>query len=172
MEKMLITKVVRTDATRAELYQKGHKWPDLKLFDLSELGAVGIDYEALPVGQEIPCRFWAQWELSDRVNQAGNPYKDVVALEAIDAPATATSTDTSALLAELRAIREVVTAIAKAQGLISDLETAFPRYGDGSAVSEIPAERESFLAYQKVEGQPPASVEALRAWFRQNQNGT
>jgi hypothetical protein len=61
--------------------------------------------------------FWAIYELSDKVNKAGNPYKDVIALEAIDKPATTTSADNSALLAELRAIRALLTAIAEAQGL-------------------------------------------------------
>ena len=45
-ERMLIVKVVRTGATQADLYAKGHKWPDLKLFDLSELAEVGITLEA------------------------------------------------------------------------------------------------------------------------------
>ena len=35
--RMLITKVVRADQTRADLYGKGHRWPDMKLFDLGEL---------------------------------------------------------------------------------------------------------------------------------------
>ena len=55
---MLIVKVKRTDQTRAELYAARHKYPDLRLFDLGELAAVGIDGAALPIGQEQPARFW------------------------------------------------------------------------------------------------------------------
>ena len=42
-ERMLITKLVRTEQTRADLYARGHQWPDLKLFDLSDLIEVGLD---------------------------------------------------------------------------------------------------------------------------------
>ena len=173
-ERMLIVKVVRTDATRADLYAKGHQWPDLKLFDLGELAAVGLDPAGLQVGQETPCRFWALYELSDKLNKAGNPYKDVIALEPMDKPATSTSTDTTALLAELRAIRGLLGVIAAAQGLqvpakvASDLDQAFPRYGDGSAVSDNPAEVAAYQAHLEAEGQPPADVAALRAWYAQH----
>ena len=95
-ERMLITKLVRTEQARADLYARGHQWPDLKLFDLSDLLEVGIDPAGLQIGQEVPCRFWAIYELSDKLNKAGNPYKDIIALERMDEPATTTSTDTSA----------------------------------------------------------------------------
>jgi hypothetical protein len=58
-ERMLITKLVRTEPTRADLYAKGHQWPDLKLFELSDLLEVGIDPGGLEIGEEVPCRFWA-----------------------------------------------------------------------------------------------------------------
>ena len=79
--RMLITTIKRTDQTRADLYGRGHKYPDLKLFDLAELVVVGIEPEALPVGQEKPCRFFAVYTLSEKLNQAGNPYKDIQRLE-------------------------------------------------------------------------------------------
>lgn len=34
-ERMMISKIVRTNGTRADLYARGHQWPDLKLFDRS-----------------------------------------------------------------------------------------------------------------------------------------
>jgi hypothetical protein len=179
-ERILITKVKRTDATRAELYGKGHQYADLRLFDLSELSTVGIDPAALPIGQEQPARFWAIYELSDKVNKAGNPYKDVIALEAIDKPATTTSADNSALLAELRAIRKLLTTMAEAQGLAVSqvppepeleredndgvLDAQPARYGDGQAVSDNPAELAAYQAYVNGTGQGPASIETLRAW--------
>lgn len=175
-ERMLITKLVRTNGTRADLYAKGHRWPDLKLFDLSDLLAVEIDPTDLEMGQEVPCRFWALWELSDKTNQAGNRYKDVLALEPMDKPATSTSTDTMALLAELRAIRSMLEIIAGSQGQqvsgAREFDQAFPRYGDGSTVSDNPAEVDYHSAYLEAEGQPPSSVEALRAWalVRKNQS--
>lgn len=101
-ERTLVTKIVRTAPDRADLYGRGHRYKDFTLFDLSELGLVGIDYNALEEGKEFPCRFWAIYELSDKINKAGNPYKDIVTLEAIDKPATATSTDNSALLQAVR----------------------------------------------------------------------
>jgi len=116
-ERMLITKLVRTEQTRADLYAKGHQYKDLTLFDLSDLLTVGIEPGDLEVGTETPCRFWAIYELSEKLNKAGNPYKDVIALERVDAPATATSTDTSAQLAELREIRKLLHAIAITMGL-------------------------------------------------------
>jgi hypothetical protein len=78
---MLITTIKRTDQTRADLYGRRHKYPDLKLFDLADLVVVGIDPESLPIGQEKPCRFFAVYTLSEKLNQAGNPYKDVQRLE-------------------------------------------------------------------------------------------
>jgi hypothetical protein len=169
MERLLVTKLVRTNGTRADLYGARHKWPDLRLFDLSELATVGIDPAALEVGKETPCRFWAIYELSDKTNQAGNPYKDVIALESIDGPATATSTDTGALLGELRAIRALLEVIASGQGLalpdMAEIDAAFPRYGDGSPVGANAAEQAAYNEHIEAEGQPPANVEALRSWY-------
>lgn len=186
-ERMLITKLVRTDQTRADLYGKGHQYKDLTLFDLGDLAAVGLEPASLPIGQEVPCRFWAHYTLSDKLNKAGNPYKDIVALEAIDRPATSTSTDNSALLAELRAIRALLQVIAEAQGLEipavagvepdgngsgpSELDQVFPRYGDGSTLAgDNPSERAAYDAYLQVEGQAPQDVTELRAWYAAHQN--
>ena len=58
---------------------KGHRYKDLTLFDLSDLALVGIDYDDLAEGVETPCRFWAHYTLSDKLNV--NPYKDVAGLE-------------------------------------------------------------------------------------------
>ena len=79
--RMLVTKIKRTDQTRADLYGRGHKYPDLKLFDLADLAAVGIDPDGLPLGQEEPCRFFAVYTLSEKLNKAGNPYRDIQRLE-------------------------------------------------------------------------------------------
>lgn len=79
--RLLITKVKRTPEGRAELFGRGHKYPDLRLFELSDLDMAGIDWEKLEVGVETPCRFFAVYTLSDKLNQAGNPYKDVEWLE-------------------------------------------------------------------------------------------
>jgi hypothetical protein len=183
MERLLIVKVKRTSPTQAELYAARHKYPDLKLFDLGELAAVGLDPSALTIGQETPARFWAVYELSDKLNQKGNAYKDVIALEPIGGPATTTSAAVSdpAILAELRAIRALLAAMAEAQGLTvpipqeqepaegdgnghTDLDAAFPRYGDGQAVGDKPAELVAFEQYRAATGQPPATLAELRAW--------
>ena len=119
MEKMLITKIKRTDETRADLYGKGHKWPDLKLFDIGELLAVGITPEDLPIGVEKPCRFLAHYTLSDKINEAGNPYKDVSHLEPIDnggngttAPAPMNDAMLAAILKELQTQTKLLQALA------------------------------------------------------------
>jgi hypothetical protein len=174
-ERLLITKLVRTDRTRADLYARGHQWPDLKLFDLSDLVDVGIDPDSLEIGLETPCRFWAIYELSDKLNKAGNPYKDVIALDPIDKPATVTSTDNSALLAELRTIRAMLERLVDAQER-TDRETAAgsldwqsPHYGDDSPLSDNPAEQEAYHDYQEAEGSPPRNVAHLRQWVAARQ---
>lgn len=80
-QRMLIAKIKRTDATHADLFGRGHKYPDLKLFELADLLAVGISPDELPTGIEVPCRFFAVYTLSAKTNKQGNPYKDVVRLE-------------------------------------------------------------------------------------------
>jgi hypothetical protein len=189
-ERILITKLVRTEQTRADLYARGHQWPDLKLFDLSDLIEIGLDPNALPIGQEVPCRFWAIYELSDKLNKAGNPYKDVIALERTDGPATTTSTDTSALLVELRAIRNLLETIAQAQRQQASLapvppgsaeedahgpgvqDTHLLRYGDGSTLGDNPHEQEAYDDYLQAEGKAPGNVAVLRQWVLAGKGGT
>lgn len=172
MERILITKIIRR-GDQADLYARGHRYPDLRLFDLSDLAEVGVDYANLAEGAETPARFWAAYELSDKLNKRGNPYKDIVALEPIGAPATTTSADNSALLAELRAVRALLQALVEAQGLTvatepdpepagSDLDAEFPRFGDGSPVPD--AALEYFRERVKTTGSVPANVDELRAW--------
>ena len=181
-ERILITKLVRTEQTRADLYARGHQWPDLKLFDLSDLIEVGFAPNSLPIGQEVPCRFWAIYELSDKLNKVGNPYKDVIALERMDGPATTTSTDTSALLIELRAIRELLEMLAQSQGLPAPgafvpagsaeenadsaitLDAHSARYGDGSTVGDNPHEQEAYDDFLRAEDKAPGNVAVLRQW--------
>ena len=189
-ERILIVKVKRTSQTQAELYGARHKFADLRLFDLAELAAVGLDPTGLVIGQETPARFWAVYELSDKANKAGNPYKDIVALEPMGTPATTTSAAVSdpAILGELRAIRALLTAIAEAQGLTvpthqeqeqaeengreqaESLAAVFPKFGDGTAVPD--AALDYYQAHVKAEGREPANLDALRAWAKaQRQNG-
>jgi hypothetical protein len=87
--RILITKLVRTNETTADLYGQRHRYADLKLFDLSELAVVGIDFANLPTGQPVPCRFFAVYEESKKKQKStGTPYLDVLWLEpAGDVPA-------------------------------------------------------------------------------------
>ncbi|MBN1815360.1 MAG: hypothetical protein JXA14_26245 [Anaerolineae bacterium] len=80
--RILITKLKRTGETTADLFGRGHKYTDLKLFDLADLATVGIDYQKLEIGKDTACRFFAVWQESEKTNKAGNPYKDVLWLEA------------------------------------------------------------------------------------------
>ncbi len=171
-ERILITKLVR-HGDRADLYGRGHQWKDLTLFDLSDLSEVGIDYRSLPEGEDTPCRFWAHYSLSEKLNKAGNPYKDVVALEPTDKPATSTSTDTTALLQELRDIRHLLEGVAQVLGAKSGPpppaasadNIATLRYADGQSVGDNEAEIEAFNAYLEAKGSVVESVDALRQWL-------
>ncbi len=132
-ERILIVKVVRTTATQADLYGARHKYKDLTLFNVAELATVGIDPAGLAIGEETPARFWAIYELSDKLNRAGRPYKDILALEPMDTPATSTSAAVGdpAILAELRAIRALLAVLVEAQGLaLPDLEEQDPDPGE------------------------------------------
>lgn len=95
---------LRTANTRLE-------YPELRLFDLAALQAVGIDPNQL-TDEDTYCQFWANYELSEKTTSKGTPYRDIVSLEAIDAPATTTSTDNSALLGELRAMKALLLELA------------------------------------------------------------
>jgi len=92
------------------------RFPVLYLFDPGLLVQVGIDPNSLEPGEDVHVNLWAHYEISEKTNAKGNPYKDVISLEQINAPATTTSTDTSAILAELRAIK----------ALLLDLATSSP----------------------------------------------
>jgi hypothetical protein len=80
-ERWLITKVKRDAQGRADLYRRGDRYPRTKLFDLGLLIPVGIELDDLPEGVETPTYFYAVVEQSDKLNQAGNPYYDVVRVE-------------------------------------------------------------------------------------------
>jgi hypothetical protein len=111
-ERMLIAKIRRNEAGRIELFARGHQYRDTLLFDDSDLLTVDINPNTIENGQVLAVRFWALYELSEKLNQRGNPYKNVIALERVDKPATTTSVDSSATVAELRAIRELLQYIA------------------------------------------------------------
>ena len=113
---------LRTANTRLE-------YPELRLFDLAALQAVGIDPNQL-TDEDTYCQFWANYELSEKTTSKGTPYRDIVSLEAIDAPATTTSTDSTALLGELRAIKALLLELAasseQSRSLLARLATLPP----------------------------------------------
>ena len=106
MERIMIGSVAlsKTQSGKpvADLYSTDGRlrYPVLRLFDLSALLTVGLDPAALTPEPTIT-RFWAYYTVSEKTNAQGHPYKDVEYLEAIDAPSSSTSTDTSNLLQEL-----------------------------------------------------------------------
>ena len=155
-----MTQVARR-GDRADVLARGHRFKDLTLFDLSDLALVGIDYESLPEGVETPCRFWAHYTVSDKLNGNGNPYKDVAGLEPFAAPAPDADPGTlEAILAELRAIRTLLAAHVGA-----DPPDALRRYTNGRAVAaDNPAEAQAFDSFLAAEGRVPSSVAALRQW--------
>ena len=181
MEKLLVGSLELNTTTTGkavvDLYSTNAalKFPELRLFDLSALAAVGIDPNALVEGERIHRRLWAYYEISDKTNGRGNPYKDVTYLEAIDQPATATSTDNTEVLAALRAMAAQLERIAAALGVTTpDEDPDLPkegdpifkryRYANGLACSANENERAAFDAYITAESARPADVDALRAW--------
>jgi len=156
------------------------QFPVLRLFDISALLTVGIDPDSLGT-DPAHCRLWAYYTESDKTTSQGTPYKDVQYLERADAPASTTSTDTSALLAELRAIRALLQAMVapaaperppEQETAAPDLDATFPRYGDGSALSSNEAEVTAFSQYVDTEGKVPQDISALRQWALARSNGT
>jgi len=112
-KKLLITKIKRADASRADLFAKGHKFRDIICFDISELVDAGVDYQNLPVGQEVPCRFWAYYQESENKTANGNPYLDLVAVEPFgEQPAKGgVDLDQERLFTALRVIYQELVAI-------------------------------------------------------------
>ena len=147
-ERLLIKEISagKTQAGKdvAHLYANGRqRYPELTLFELSDLATVGIDPTNIPATR-TPCRFWAHYSISDKTTSEGNPYRDVLHLEPIDAPASTTSTDTSAMLDTLRAIVDQLTVIT---GLLMPVAEAIiaPRtlpQPDPNPVSDDPAAAE------------------------------
>jgi len=127
MERLLIGSLELTTTTTglnvAALYSSDTrlKYPVATLFDLSALTDVNIDPNTLTPDQRHHARFYAYYEYSERTNSAGNRYRDITHLEPIAAPATAASTDTTAILAELRAMRAAIDTLAKQMQSVTDL---------------------------------------------------
>lgn len=96
-----------------EMYDRDTRleFPVLRLFTFDDLRTVGIEPANLKPEMVEHVNFWAYYELSEKKTSRGNAYKDVLHLEAIDQPATSTSTDTSAMLQELRSISGELRAI-------------------------------------------------------------
>ena len=118
-ERIRITRIelgeTQTGKAVAHLFTPGAqfaKYPVLTLFNPGLLVGVGIDPNSLTEGKPIYCSLWAHYEISEKMNGRGNPYKNIVSLERIDAPATTTSTDNTAVLAELRAIKALLLELA------------------------------------------------------------
>lgn len=191
--RMLIVKVKRTDATTADLFAPRRKFPDLKLFELAMLGIVGVNFEDLQVGVETPCLFYANWQQSEKTNQHGNFYKDIVALEPFDgldskASDTAAQIQVAAdslrsMAATMRLMAQLMAALLAQHGVEApELEEpepepppakSVPVYGDGTTLENAnDAERSAFKLYVQVhEGDVPENVDALRTWFAAHQNG-
>lgn len=188
MERILIGSI-ETSTTKAgkpiiDLFAADTRlsFPVLRLFDLSALITVGLDPNDLPAGRHV-IRFYAYYTESEKTNERGNPYKDISHLELIDTPATTASTDTTALLAEMREIKAMLAQVLNtappetipdpqpeppptnpATGEIENGVPPVARYADGSEVSDNVAEQQAFGAYTVATGELPASLAALRKW--------
>ena len=131
--RMLITKMVLRPDGKVDLYARGHRYKDLTLFDSSDLYDVGHDPAELQAGVETPCRFYAYYTESSKLNQSGNPYLDVDYLERTNGQASAPQAPVAgdAILAELQAVN------AKLARLIQLVERALGQ-GSGGAGENSP----------------------------------
>ena len=156
------------------------EYPILQLFDLSMLAAVCVDPNTLQENKPIYCTFTAHYTESDKLNQKGNPYKDIVKLEANSDQPPATSSQADSLLAdilmELKAIRALIltqshtepvtavsqptvnpqpktsTATSHPNGRVSQPESDLfqYQYGDGTPVPNEPTIRANFNRYRRA----------------------
>lgn len=110
---MLITKLMLRPDGHVDLYGRGHRYKDLTLFDAADLFEVGVDPATLSVGVETPCRFYAHYVESGKLNKAGNPYLDVERLEGENGhkPHGDGNVDSEILIKALRAIYAELHAI-------------------------------------------------------------
>jgi hypothetical protein len=176
IQRELIGSVVRGKTKKgdvvADLFSTDTRleFPVLVLFDLSMLAQVGIDPNALGT-EPVYRRFWAYFTESEKKTSKGNPYKDVQYLEPLDTPATTTSVDSSALLAELRAIRGLLQVVVDTQGLVLPQAPSEPRseldayFGDEpeeppepADIGTLPTSPTTMLAWAEAEGIPAQSA--------------
>ncbi|MBN2129046.1 MAG: hypothetical protein JW741_06090 [Sedimentisphaerales bacterium] len=158
-QRMIIAKVVRSDTKNgkpvAELYGDNMRfeYPELQLFDLSQLLLVGIDPNTLQDGVEHWCRFYAWYVQSDKLNKNGNPYKDVVRLESIALPGP-----DEAVVDEIRDLHATVTQLSSyVQDLLYDLAGIHDTLKAGLLEDYAEPAREQ-LVEQPVE-QPPVDLQ-------------
>jgi len=146
INRMLITRIKRTQDGRAELFGKRHKFRDLLLFELADLADVGIDYESLPIGQEAPCRFYAYYTESGKTKKSGNPYLDVERLEPIptnghhngNGHAPQEPALNGAILDELRAIHRELELSRRLLAQVLAPGSPLPEIGDGEEPPDLP----------------------------------
>lgn len=151
------------------------EFPALVLFDLSMLEQVGIDPNTLDT-DPVYRRFWAYYTLSEKTTSKGNPYKDVQYLEPLDAAATTTSVDTSAILAELRHIRRAVEALAVTLGMAPIQPEDWAERAEAEQIAALPDnghdngdEPEAPEDLPTFENILPTSAQAMLEWA-QGQN--
>ena len=146
------------------------EYPILRAFDLTAVEALGLDPNALTT-EPTHLRFWAYWTESDKLNAQGNPYKDLEYLELVDTPASATSVDSSATLAELRKISALLNAIAlrlqidTQTGEIPPADPSLLAYANGDLVGANTREQMTFIDYLAAHQSPPTDRDALRSWL-------
>jgi hypothetical protein len=142
------------------------QFPVLRLFDLSALEVLGIDPNTLGADR-VYRRFWAYYTESEKTTAQGTAYRDVEYLEALDAPASTTSVDTSGLLRELAAIRALLQVMAQAQGLplpAGEPEADAPPEGDVEETPDVFPTPEAAIAWGFAQGAFRARQHAENAY--------
>lgn len=162
--------VLRPDGKTVELYSGPLRGHVLKLFNAAELVTVGINPADLTPGQVTPCLFLAHWQASEKLNQRGNPHRDLTRLESLlpTTPPAASDHETAALL------RQVIAGLAELRqmmiqaGQTPPAESIFDYFYKDGDMATIPEEKAAFNDHRRANnGECPDSRAYLRQWVRE-----
>lgn len=158
--------ILRPDGKTVELYSGPLRGHVLKLFNAAELVTVGINPTDLTPGQVTPCLFLAHWQASEKLNQRGNPHRDVIRLESLTPPA-ASDSETAALLRQVIAGLAELRQMMIATGQTPPAESVFDYFYESGDMATIPEEKTAFNDFRRANDEKvPASRDALREWVK------
>lgn len=161
--------VLRPDRKTVELYSGPLRGHVLKLFNAAELVTVGINPADLTPGQVTPCLFLAHWQASEKLNQRGNPHRDLTRLESLlPASPAASDSETAALLRQVIAGLVELRQMMIQAGQTPPAESVFDYFYANGDMATIQEEKQAFNDYRRANAEKvPTSRDALRQWVRE-----